>query len=118
MKENIFLRCGVCDEYILDNSSDFDNKDVTKLLDEYGSSHTLIPPEHARANTVEKANRVIKTVTEWSPLKPSKYPILYFGLRYVWIANGVGISELGELGMVMVRKRAGSRITVCEYRDT
>ena len=44
IKETIFLRYGVCDEFISDNSSEFDNKDVTKLLDEYGSSHTLIPP--------------------------------------------------------------------------
>ena len=61
IKETIFVRYGVCDEFILDNGSEFDNKDVTKLLDEYGSSHTLIPPGHARANPVERTNRVIKT---------------------------------------------------------
>ena len=61
IKETIFLRFGVCDEFISDNGSKFENKEVNKLLDEYGSAHTLIPPGHARANPVERTNRVIKT---------------------------------------------------------
>ena len=61
IKETIFLRFGVRDEFISDNGSEFKNKEVNKLLDEYGSTHTLIPPGHARANPVEKTNRVIKT---------------------------------------------------------
>ena len=61
IKETIFLRFGVCDEYISDNGSEFECKEVNKLLDEYESTHTLIPPRHARANRVERTNRVIKT---------------------------------------------------------
>ena len=61
MKETIFLHFGVCDEFISDNGYEFENKEVNKLLDEYGSTHTLIPPGHARANLVERTNRVIKT---------------------------------------------------------
>ena len=61
VKEPIFLRNRVCDKFITDNGLEFDNKDVTKLLDEYSSSHTLIPPGRARANPAERTNRVIKT---------------------------------------------------------
>ena len=52
IKETIFLGFGISDEFISDNGSEFDNKDVKKFVDEYGSTHTLIPPGHARANPV------------------------------------------------------------------
>ena len=54
INETIFLRYGDCDEFISDNGFEFDNKDVTKFLDEYGLSHTFIPPRHAIANPVDK----------------------------------------------------------------
>ena len=61
IEETIFLRFGISDEFISDNGSEFDNTDVNKFLDKNGSTHTLIPPGHARANPVERTNRVIKT---------------------------------------------------------
>ena len=41
IKDTSFLRYGVCDEFISDNVSEFENKVVNKLLIEYGAEHTL-----------------------------------------------------------------------------
>ena len=56
IKDKIFLRYGVCDIFISDNGSEFENEVGNKLLVEYGAEHA----GHARANTVERTNRVIK----------------------------------------------------------
>lgn len=62
LKEQVFLRFGTPKVFFSDNETEFRNKTMDKFLEERGVHHTYAPPYHPQPNTVERANRTIKTM--------------------------------------------------------
>ena len=60
-EELILFRWETPDYLLTDNGNDFDNKLVMDMLDRYGVQHAPIPPHHAQADPVERANETLKT---------------------------------------------------------
>ncbi|KAL7304639.1 hypothetical protein TKK_0002886 [Trichogramma kaykai] len=62
IKDKIILRFGQPSNITSDNGRNFVGKEMTSLLEKYGISHRKTPPYSPQCNTVERANRVIKTM--------------------------------------------------------
>ena len=61
-EELILFRWETPDYLLTDNGKEFDNKLVMEMLDRHGVQHTPIPPYHAQADPVERANGTLKTL--------------------------------------------------------
>ncbi|XP_011168880.1 uncharacterized protein LOC105202185 [Solenopsis invicta] len=47
---------------LTDNGTEFLNRDLRAMSEQYGIYHTTVPPYHPQANSVERVNRVLKTM--------------------------------------------------------
>lgn len=61
-REHIVMRFRCPRRVITDNGRQFESKEFTTLLQEYGIDHRKTPPYTPQCNPVERANRVIKTM--------------------------------------------------------
>ena len=86
LNQKIFLRFGCPEVFLSDNGTEFKNHAVEDFLQERGVHHTHTPPYHPQANSVERANRTLKTMVA-SYLKErhsawdEKLPELLFALN-------------------------------------
>ena len=61
-RERVVMRFGCPRRIITDNGKQFESREFTGLLREYGIDHRKTPPYTPQCNPVERANRVIKTM--------------------------------------------------------
>ena len=61
-EELILFRWGTPTYLVTDNGSEFRNKHLEEVLEDYCVKRSFIPPYYARANPVERANRTLKTI--------------------------------------------------------
>lgn len=57
----VLFRWDIPSYLFADNDTKFVNGHVTKILQDYGIRHTMVPPYHPQANPVERTNRILKT---------------------------------------------------------
>lgn len=62
LEELVFSRWGTPEVLLTDNGTEFVNRSLWALAEEYGICHATTPPYHPQANPVERVNRVLKTM--------------------------------------------------------
>ena len=58
--DTILCRYGAPKVLVTDNGTEFINKLLVQVAEEYKILHTTVPPYHAQANSIERANRTLK----------------------------------------------------------
>ena len=61
-QDTILYRYGALKVLITDNGTEFVNKILVQVAEEYKILHTTVPPCQAEANPVERANRTLKQI--------------------------------------------------------
>ena len=61
-RDQLINRWGTPQVLLTDNGTEFVNGTLRALSREFGVVHTTTPPYHPRANSVERVNRVLKTM--------------------------------------------------------
>ena len=58
----MLFRWGTPNYLLMDNSKEFYNKDLGRILEVCGVTRVTTPPYHPQANPVERSNRTLKTM--------------------------------------------------------
>ncbi|XP_039311337.1 uncharacterized protein LOC120359092 [Solenopsis invicta] len=58
----VIFRWGAPRVLLTDNGTEFLNRDLRAMSEQYRIYHTTVPPYHPQANPVERVNRVLKTM--------------------------------------------------------
>jgi len=62
IEDLVILRWGAPRVLLTDNGTEFLNREIGALAEQYGFLHSTVPPYHPQANPVERVNRVLKTM--------------------------------------------------------
>ncbi|XP_024871929.1 protein NYNRIN-like [Temnothorax curvispinosus] len=62
IEDLVIFRWGAPRVLLTDNGTEFVNRDLRALAEQYGIKHSTVPPYHPQANPVERVNRVLKTM--------------------------------------------------------
>ncbi|XP_039309078.1 protein NYNRIN-like [Solenopsis invicta] len=93
IEEMVIFRWGTPRVLLTDNGTEFLNRDLRAMSEQYGIYQTTVPPYHPQANPVERVNRVLKTmITAYPRLSYGREP-LPVGLHREQDDVGVEIEE-------------------------